>query len=153
VDKSITVDCKPNSEFGSDSTCAVLSPNLPHTVPYKTENVFGFCLPPHVSDLPPKAKKGYDAVMFKLRQSKGGQAIDGIIKALSSIYITVATAFIFSLVLLYLMSAYAETIAWICIVLTGLGCFGGSVACFFMRSSIIAQRGVAGTDTALYGDN
>lgn len=91
--------------------------------------------------------------MAEMKQSKGGQAINDIIVSLSSIYISVATAFVFALLFLYLMSAYAKTIAWICIVLTAAGAFGGSVACWFMRASVIAQRGTAGTDTALYGDN
>ena len=88
-----------------------------------------------------------------MRASKGGQAINDIIVSLSSIYISIATAFIFALLLLYLMSAYAEAIAWICIFLTAAGCFGGAICCWFMRSSLIADRGVAADGTALSGDN
>lgn len=151
----ITISCARNALFAAGGTCGNIkdaSVSAEYTIPYTTTNLFGFCLT-SPDKLPPKAKAGYKMLAAELRQSKGGQAIGDIVKALSSIYITVATAFIFSLVLLYLMSAYAETIAWICIVLTALGAFGGAVACWFMRASVIAQRGTAGTDTALYGDN
>lgn len=109
-----------------------------YTVPYKTTSVFGFCFPPSTSDLPPKAKTGYKLLKESLRHSAAGTAIEQIVKAGSSIGISIVTAFIFSCILLALMAAYAQTIAWICIILTMAGLFGGSVACFFMRSDVIA---------------
>jgi hypothetical protein len=78
-----------------------------YTVPYKTTNVFGFCFPPSTSDLPPKAKAGYKLLKASLRHSAAGTAIEQIVKAGSSIGISIVTAFIFSCILLALMAAYA----------------------------------------------
>lgn len=75
-------------------------------------------------------------------------------KALPSIYWTIGTGFIFGMALLYLMSAYAETIAWICIFLTGIGLFGGSALCWFMRSDVVTERGTPGNPgLAVQGDD
>jgi len=51
------------------------------------------------------------------------------------------------------MSAYAETIAWICIFLTGIGLFGGSVLCWFMRANVVTERGAPGSGAAVQGDD
>ena len=70
-------------------------------------------------------------------------------KAQTPIYVCIGTGFIFALILLYLMSEFAEAIAWVCIFLTGIGLFAGSVLCWFMRSDITTEMGVAGSGNAL----
>jgi len=49
------------------------------------------------------------------------------------------------------MSEYATVIAWLCIILTMLGLFGGAVLCWFMRSDVITERGGPGSVTAAQG--
>jgi|TARA_B110000285_G_scaffold137016_1_gene153407 hypothetical protein len=51
------------------------------------------------------------------------------------------------------MSAYAEAISYLCIVFTGLGLYGGSALCYFMRSDVISERGAPGSGTAIQGDD
>jgi len=72
-------------------------------------------------------------------------------KAQTPIYVCIGTGFIFALILLYLMSEFAEAIAWVCIFLTGIGLFAGSVLCWFMRSDIKAEMGTAGSGSAFQG--
>ena len=74
-------------------------------------------------------------------------------KSLTGIYITIGTGFVFGLVLLYLMSAYAEPIAWVCILLTGIGLFGGSALCWFMRADVVNERGAVGSGQGVQGDD
>lgn len=76
-----------------------------------------------------------------------------IIRAKVAIFVCIGTGFVFSLVLLYLMSAFAETIAWVCIFLTGIGLFGGSVLCWFMRSDVTAERGAPGSGAAFQSND
>jgi len=44
---------------------------------------------------------------------------------------------IYSFVFIYLMSAFAETIAWICVVLAQLALIGASVVSYFWRQDLI----------------
>jgi len=86
-------------------------------------------------------------------KSGGGKIVSTIMKAKTDIYVSVATGFIFAFGLLYLMSAYAETIAWICIFFTGIGLLGGSVMCWFIRADIITERGAPGSGSAIEGED
>lgn len=88
-----------------------------------------------------------------LKSSMIGKGVTDIIKALPSMYWAIGTGFIYGLVLLYLMSAYAEAISWVCIFLTGIGLFGGSALCWFMRSDVIAERQAPGSGAAVQGDD
>lgn len=120
---------------------------------YSSTSVFGICLPTSTKDLSSNLRTVYKTLKAKLMASAGGRVVSDILKAKVSIYISMATAFIYAFVLMYLLSAFAETIAYICIVLTGLGLFGGAALCWFMRADIIAERGDVGDGTAVQGDD
>jgi len=94
-------------------------------------------------------RDAWKGVYAEIKNSAGGRGISDIMKAMTSIYIAIGTGFIYGLLLLYLMSAYAEVISWVCIVLTGIGLFGGSVLCYFMRRDVVAERGVEGDGAAV----
>lgn len=91
----------------------------------------------------------YNDIKDALKHTVGGKTIANIMKAMTSIYVSIGTGFVYSLILLYLMSAYAEAISYICIVLTGLGLFGGSILCWFIRADVIEERGAPGSGTAI----
>lgn len=89
-------------------------------------------------------RTGYAKIAKNLAGTAGGKGIADIMTALPSIYWAIGTGFIYSFILLYLMSAYAEAISYICIVLTGLGLYGGSILCWFMRADVMKERGTIG---------
>lgn len=47
-------------------------------------------------------------------------------------YASLAMGIVYSVVFIYLLSWFAETIAWCCIVLIQLGLIGATVSCYFM---------------------
>lgn len=61
--------------------------------------------------------KGYDYLMNWINESTVGVAFDDMYKAQTSIYISMALALVWAIAYIYLMSLYAETLAWVCIVL------------------------------------
>jgi hypothetical protein len=98
-------------------------------------------------------KTAWVGVANSIKNSAGGRGIADVMKAMTSIYISIGTGFVYGLLLLYLMAAYAEVISWVCIVLTGIGLVGGAVLCYFMRRDVIAERGVEGNGLAVQGDD
>lgn len=54
----------------------------------------------------------------------------------TAIGISCGLSLIYALVYIYLMSFFAEVIAWICVVLVQLGLWGSCVGCYFYRASL-----------------
>jgi len=117
-------------------------------------DVAGLCIPKSCKSLRGSAlKTACNGMIKEFKSSAGGKTIMNIIKARVPIFICIGTGFVFSLLLLYLMSAFAEAIAWICIVLTGIGLFAGSILCWFMRADVVNERGAVGSGTGFQAND
>jgi hypothetical protein len=84
---------------------------------YHTYDAFDFCIPDRREALTKEEMKGYDYLMNWINESTVGVAFDDMYKAQTSIYISMALALVWAIAYIYLMSLYAETLAWVCIVL------------------------------------
>jgi len=93
-----------------------------------------FCLPSNRESLPDNAKAGFDMLMKQLKETPGASYIEDIKKSSQAIYYSFATSIIYSFVFIYLMSAFAEPIAWICIVLAQVGFVCGAVFGWMFRA-------------------
>jgi len=60
-----------------------------------------------------------------------GKTIKAMISAKEAMLISFGMGFVYSLVFLYLMSAFAEPIAWLCVALIQIGLLGAAVGSFF----------------------
>jgi len=106
---------------------------------YETINVGDYCLPTTVKDLKPKEQAGYKAVKANFLNSKAGSVVMDMYLSSRAIYISMAMSIIYSIVFIYLMSWFAEVIAWCCIVLVQIGLIGMSAACFMARKLSIEE--------------
>ena len=91
---------------------------------YTTLSVMDFCLPSNKHELPDDIKKGFEMVQEQFRESPGASYIEDISKAGKAVKYSFLTGILYAFVFIYLMSAFAEPIAWLCIVLVQLGLIG-----------------------------
>jgi len=56
-----------------------------------------------------------------------------------AIYVSMAMSIIYSVIFIYLMSWFAEVIAWCCIVLVQIGLIAMSAVCFYARKLSIDE--------------
>ena len=54
--------------------------------------------------------------------------------ASTAIYTSMALSLVWSIIFIYIMSIFAETLAWCCVVLIQLGLIGATVVCGFLWS-------------------
>jgi len=106
---------------------------------YSTINVGDYCLPTKVSDLPKNDQKGYYAVKKNFLNSKAGSFFMDMYLSSRAIYISMAMSIVYSVIFIYLMSWFAEIIAWCCIVLVQIGLIGMAAACFMCRKLSIKE--------------
>jgi len=72
-----------------------------------------------------------------MTSSNTGSYLNDIETASFSLIICSVTGFVYSTLLLYFLSMFAETIAWLCIVILQLGLVGGSLIAFYKRSTAL----------------
>ena len=71
--------------------------------------------------------------------SAAGSFVMDMYNASDAIYISMALSIVYSVIFIYLMSWFAEVIAWCCIVLVQIGLIGMSAACFMARKLSIEE--------------
>jgi len=106
---------------------------------YSTVNVGDYCLPSSTDFLSAAEKKGYAAVKANFLNSKAGSFFMDMYLSSRAIYISMALSIFYSVLFIYLMSWFAEVIAWCCIVLVQIGLIGMSAACFMARKLSIDE--------------
>jgi hypothetical protein len=100
-------------------------------VPYPSKKVVNICFP---TKTPESIKKGFQMMKTQLENSSAGKYINDLYLSSTSIYISIGMSVIYSLAFIFLMSAFAETIAWFCVVCLQLSLLGGAGALWFARS-------------------
>lgn len=69
-------------------------------------------------------------------KGQSGKTINNFINAKSAIFISFGMGFVYSLIFLYLMSAFAEQIAWFCVFLVQIGLLGAAAGGFMEYSHL-----------------
>jgi len=90
---------------------------------YATKDFFGYCLPTNVKDLSAPQQAAYKAIKADLLNNEVGALFTNMSKAKDSIYIGMVFAIIWSILFIYLISAFAEHIAWGIVIITNVGLF------------------------------
>ena len=65
-----------------------------------------------------------------LKDSPVGTVFEDMYKSSTSMYVSMGLALVWSIVYIYLMSFFAEQLAWCCIVLIQVGLFAASIFSF-----------------------
>jgi len=84
---------------------------------YDTISLLDYCFPSSKEELPEAFKVGWTNAKKAFFENPVGVYFNDIIIAKKAVYISLATSIIYSFIFIYLMSAFAEYIAWICIAL------------------------------------
>ena len=78
---------------------------------YKSNDIFGYCLPKSIKDLPPKLQTGYQTAFATMKDSKAYEYIEDIKYCYTAIGICVVLAFVMNFLYIQMMSHYAEALA------------------------------------------
>lgn len=133
------VDCKTAPNVKNLKTKCSSSMHM-----FPTRDIGDYCLPKSVNDLKAEDKAGFEAVKKNFFSTKAGSLFVDMYLSSRAIYISMAMSIVYSLVFIYLLSWFAETIAWCCVVLIQLGLIGLAVGCFLMRQE--SAKYVAGLE-------
>ena len=116
---------------------------------YNTVDFMNYCLPASTDDLPSSFKTGYKLALDSFKTSSIGSYFNDMYLASKAIYASILMGLVYSIGYIYLMSAFAECIAWVCIGLTQVGLIAGAITCYMMRqTSIDSRSGLSTTDQA-----
>ena len=86
------------------------------------------CIPSSPPDLVVVA---IDAAKKAVLDSAAGAYVEDMQRASRSIYLSLVMAVVYSIVFIYVLSIFGETIAWICIILIQLALFRASAISYF----------------------
>lgn len=122
-DKTLVEDesCKGNANYACDK----------HTT-YETKDVFDFCLPTGKEALKEDEAKAYDYLIKQLKESAAGSVFQDMYKSSTSMYIAMGLSLVWSIAFIYLMSWFAEQLAWCCVFLIWVGLAAGTGFGFMM---------------------
>lgn len=80
-------------------------------------DILGICLPTTVPD---DIKVAIDMIKEQVMGSGAGAYFSDLNRSSRSIFVSLAMSIIYSLLFIYFLSAFGETIAWICVVILQL---------------------------------
>lgn len=100
-------------DLTSKTNCDILSSDQY----YNSRDILGICFPQSKDDLPESLKENWASFKEAFKSNKAGSMVYDLYLSSRAIYISIGLSFVYSLLFIYLMSAYAETLAWVCIFL------------------------------------
>ena len=95
---------------------------------YGTIKVMNYCIP-NPKELSEAQMVGYNALKSALLNNAAGRNIQDLYKSSRAIFISMAMSIVYCVAFIYLMSSFAEQIAWGIVAITQLGLFAGSGIC------------------------
>ena len=102
---------------------------------YNTKKVLGYCFP--TVDLDPQLKAGWKAAKNAFLANPIGKYFNDMYLYSTAMFISVGMSLVYTILYILILSAFAEPLAWICIVAIQLGLFGVAVGAWFMRQESI----------------
>ena len=99
-----------------------------------------------MEDERPDDYEAYKSVVVEIGNSSGGQYIKDLYLSSTSIYISFGTAFVNSILVIYLLSLFAEYVAWGIVAVVQLGFIGAAGFCALQsqNETVIAADGQTG---------
>lgn len=92
--------------------------------------VLGLCLP---TSPPPDVTDELEALKKFIMESSGaGSYLSDLYRSSRSIFVSLAMSIVYSIVFIYFLSAFGETLAWICVVILQLGLLAAAGAGWFL---------------------
>jgi len=101
---------------------------------YKSFRLGTYCIP-DVETLPPATKAGWEAAYKAFMNSSAGSYVNDLYLSSTAIFASLGMALVYCFLFMAIMSAFAEYISWVCIVLVQLGLIAAAVGCFFLRKA------------------
>jgi len=92
-----------------------------------------YCFPEDESAFNAKERMGFKMVKKNFFETGIGSMIMDMYKSSRAIYWSLAMSIVYSMAFIYLMSYFAETLAWICVFLVQVGLVFGCAAAFYFR--------------------
>ena len=92
-------------------------------------DILNVCVP---TSIPPEAQATFDAVGEVFASSAAGGVVADLSAAKRAIKTSIGLGVLYSLAFIYLMSYFAETLAWICVMLVQLTLIGGTAALYIL---------------------
>jgi hypothetical protein len=114
------VNCKSNTKISCSDRA-----------PYVTYDLVDYCIPTGHASLSDDEKKGVKLVLEAFQQSGTGKIFMDLYNSSTAIYICFGLSFVWSIIFIYIMSLFAETLAKCCVVLIQLGLIGMAVLSYF----------------------
>lgn len=105
---------------------------------YATTEVVTYCFP-HASSLPEDMVQGWKMAKDQFLNSSTGQYFNDLWLSSRAIYASIGMAPIYCFVFIAVMSAFAETISWIIIILVQIGLIGAAAGLWFLRDQWAEQ--------------
>lgn len=90
-------------------------------------------------DLPDDFKAGFKLIMDSFKQSSIGAIFNDIYISSRAMYASLAMGCVYCIVYIYLMSIFAEQIAWLCVILVQLGLIAASYGAWIYRENFVEQ--------------
>jgi hypothetical protein len=104
---------------------------------YATKDIVNICMP---TDPPESIKEGFKMLKQIIQNQPGFSYINDLYLSSTSCYISIGMSVFYCLVFIYLMSAFAEPIAWFCVLLLQLFLLGCAGALWFARVAAIEDH-------------
>jgi len=131
MDDSTPIDCK--------TTSYVHDCNEASFTRYNTRGVIDYCFPASESALPAEMRAGWTAALQAFLSNPIGKYFNDLYLSSRAIYWSIAMGMIYCFIYIYVMSAFAECIAWVCVAIAQIGLIGLSVGSWFARANEIAK--------------
>jgi len=95
-----------------------------------------YCIPDFTdgTSWTPEVKANWRRAWEEFTNSTAGSSIKDLYLASTAIWISIGLAPVYCMLFIGIMSAFAEVIAWICVVLVQIGLIGASVGCYLWKS-------------------
>ena len=122
------IDCFPTSKVAE---CKVTGD------PYNSKQVVNICFP---TEAPDSIKAGFKQMKAVFENSSAGKYVNDLYLSSTSCYISIGMSVIYCLLYIFLMSAFAEPIAWFCVVLLQVALAGATGAIWMYRQQSIEDH-------------
>jgi hypothetical protein len=121
------IECKTTSKV---SKC-----NDPSLQRYNTKQVIGYCFPASTKALPSSMRLGWAQAKASFLANPVGKYFNDMYLSSRAIYWSCGMGLIYCLIYIKIMSAFAEPIAWICVVAVQLGLIALSIGAWMFRAN------------------
>jgi hypothetical protein len=126
--------CPKNKTDEVECKATAVVPDCKPTEPYPSKTIVNICFPTEVTE---SMREGLDKVKSVFENSSAGEYANDLFVSSTSCYISIAMSIVYCLAYIYLMSAFAEPIAWFCVFLLQAFLLGSTGALWMYRTKKI----------------